>query len=134
MLKNDPRFLSIGVFILLLLCGFALYFIPLQNTSFCFDDKDAIERNEVLKKVDIPRIFNAFNTRFLVGLSFALNYQLSDVRSIGYRAGNLLIHCFNAFLVYLLIASTLSLYWRNQSVLLGHLKWCAFFASLSACD
>src|ERR1039457_2566896 len=106
--KDNPGNLNVWVFIAILLCGFTLYFIPLQGKTFYFDDYFSVGHNEVIKTIDIPRIFNAFNTRFLVGLSFALNYKWCGLHPAGYRFINLLIHCFNAFLVYLLIRSTLS--------------------------
>jgi hypothetical protein len=80
-----------------------LYFVPLQKASFYFDDRSAIVNNEVIKKIDLPAIFNAFNTRFLPGFSFALNYKWCGLHPAGYRFINVLIHCFNAFLIYLLI-------------------------------
>jgi len=106
--KYKPYYLDLCIFIALIICGAALYFLPLQNASFYYDDRASIVNNEVIKKIDIPKIFNAFNTRSLVGLSFALNYKWCQLNPFGYRLTNLLIHCLNAFLVYLLIKSTLN--------------------------
>jgi len=86
----------------IILCGFTLYFIPLHSAFFYFDDISSIVNNEAIRKIDIPTIFNAFNTRFLVGLSFAFNYQWGGLHPFGYRFINLIIHCLNAFLVYVL--------------------------------
>jgi len=112
-----PR--DIYILIAIMLYGFALYFVPLHSASFYFDDISSIQDNEAIKKIDIPKIFNAFNTRSLVGLSFALNYRWCGLHPAGYRLINLLIHCLNAFLVYLLVKST----WRGN-------EWPAFFASM----
>ena len=100
--KNKLALLNVGVFITILLCGFTLYYSSLQGASFYLDDHFSIETNQAIKHIDITKIFNAFNTRSLVGLSFALNYQWCSLHAVGYRAVNLLIHCLNAFLVYLL--------------------------------
>jgi len=87
-----------------------------------------------------------------VGLSFALNYQWCGVHPAGYRLINVLIHCLNAFLVYLLAKSILN--WpvvRTHAVtrhpersegskgalrffaslrMTNNLEWPAFFASM----
>jgi len=113
-----------GIFLVFILCALALYFVPLQSPSFYYDDIRSIEHDDVIKTIKIPDIFNAFNTRFLVGLSFALNYKLSALHPAGYRLINLLIHCFNAFLVYLLITFTL------RSLKKNNWEWPAFFGSM----
>jgi Tfp pilus assembly protein PilF len=114
----------------IILCGLVLYIPPLQSTSFYDDDKASVEQNQVIKKIDIPEIFNAFNTRFLVGLSFALNYKWRALHPSGYRFINLFIHCFNAFLVYLLIRSTLYLYQARKPMFFCPLEWPAFFGAM----
>jgi tetratricopeptide (TPR) repeat protein len=128
--KNNFSNLDVWALMAILLFGFALYITPLKSTSFCFDDDISIKNNAVIKQVDIPKIFNAFNTRFLVGLSFALNYRWSALNPGGYRLINLLIHCLNAFLVYLLIKSTLYLYSRSKLILFCRLEWVAFLGSI----
>src|ERR1700683_3336485 len=96
--KNNFSNLNVWVLIAVILYGFALYFLPVQHTAFYCDDHYSIESNDVIKKIDIPKIFDAFNTRFLVGLSFALNYKWCGLHPTGYRLINVLIHCLNAFL------------------------------------
>ncbi len=127
---NNSSRLDVWALIAIILFGFVLYICPLKSKSFCFDDHSSIESNQVIRKIDIPGIFNAFNTRFLVGLTFALNYQLCGLHPPGYRFVNLLIHCLNAFLVYLLVKSTLYLYSARKPILSCPLEWPAFFASL----
>ena len=105
--KNNICNLNVWILLAIILFGFVLYIPSLQSTSFYFDDNSCVKNNVVIRRIDIPRIFNAFNTRFLVGLSFAFNYQLCDLHARGYRLVNLLIHCLNAFLVYLLVKSTI---------------------------
>jgi tetratricopeptide (TPR) repeat protein len=130
LIKNNSRYLSVWVLIAIILCGFALYFVPIQSTSFCDDDHASIEKNAAIKTIDIPKIFTAFNTRSLVGLSFALNYKCCALHPFGYRLINLLIHCLNAFLVYLLVKTTLYLYSAHKPVLFCRLGWPAFLASM----
>ena len=119
-LKKNATFLNIGVLIAIILCGVVLYVVPLHSKGFYFDDHYSIESNDVIKNLDIPKIFNAFNTRFLVGLSFALNYKWCGLNPAGYRLINLLIHCLNAFLVYLLV----------KVILINRTRWAAFFAAM----
>ena len=117
-----------------MLFGLALYWQPLHSATFYYDDNIAIVHNQSIKSLDLPKIFNAFNTRFLVGLSFALNYKWCGLDPVGYRWTNLLIHCLNAFLVYLLIKSTLGLLNRDSSPsrlrMTTGVEWPALFASL----
>jgi len=119
-----------GVLALLIFLGLALYWVPIQSKGFYFDDKFSIENNAAIKSIDIPKIFNTFNSRFLVGLSFAFNYQCSALHPAGYRVVNVLIHCLNAFLVFLLIRSTLSLYGTPRSTPVGSFEWPALFGAI----
>ena len=128
--KNNSGVFSIWVFWTIILIGFLLYLYPLRHAFFCFDDHPAIENNDVIKQVDLPRIFHAFNSRSLVGLSFALNYKWCGTDAAGYRLVNILIHCLNAFLVYLLIRSTLFLYSEGKTLFYYPLEWPALFASM----
>ena len=102
-MKNNSYLMNGCVFTALILCGFALYHIPLHSASFYFDDRAAIVNNDAIKKIDLPKIFTAFNTRFLAGLSFALKLPMVRFTPCRLPAVNLLLHCLNAFLVYVLV-------------------------------
>ena len=128
--KNNFSHLNVGIFLTIILYGLVLYIPSLQSKNFYFDDYFSIETNDAIKTIDIPRIFNAFNTRFLAGLSFALNYQWCALHAGGYRFINLLIHCLNAFLVYLLVKSTLYLYSARKPMFFCRLEWPAFFGAM----
>lgn len=72
--------------------------------DFHFDDFLVIVNNPAVKSLDnIPLIWQAFNTRFLTGLSFAVNYALGGLSVEGYHAVNIVIHWANAVLVYGLV-------------------------------
>jgi tetratricopeptide (TPR) repeat protein len=128
--KNKPVFFNACLLSALIAGGLALYLVPLLNAYFYYDDRSAILNNALIKKIDIPVIFNAFNTRFLVGLSFAFNYKWCGLHPWGYRLVNILLHGLNAFLVYLITASTLRLNAQRRPTAFLHLKWAAPFASL----
>ena len=121
---------KIQIFIVLLLSGVALYICPLQSKDFNFDDHSSIENNDAIRTINIHKIFNAFNTRFLVGLSFALNYKWCHLDPAGYRLINVLIHCLNAFLVYLLAKFILGSLTSKLNGL-HFLPRCCFYAILS---
>ena len=128
--KNNFGDLDVWGFMAIICLGLALYYIPLHSTFFCLDDSIAIEHNQAIKQIDVPKIFTVFNTRFLPGLTFALNYQWCALNPAGYRFINLLIHCFNAFLVYLLIKSTLTIFPARKTMLFCRLEWVAFLGSV----
>jgi tetratricopeptide (TPR) repeat protein len=127
--KNNFRHLNAGLLTAVVFYVLVLYSVPLQSKAFYFDDYVSIVQDQTIKTIDIPAIFNAYNTRFLVGLSFALNYSLCNLHPVGYRLINLLIHCLNALLVYLLIKISLrSFGLRPQDD--KKLIWPAFFGSM----
>jgi len=103
---NSKLNFNILVLFLIAACTFVVYFSSIAHPAFYFDDHYSIESNELIKKINIPQIFNAFNTRFLVGFSFALNYKVGGLNPLGYRLINLLIHGLNAFLVFLMVRGT----------------------------
>ncbi len=127
--KNSRRF-DMLIFLVFVVLGCGLYYVPLHSSAFYFDDHITIENNEAIRRSDLPTLFKAFNTRFLVGVSFALNYKWCYLNAAGYRLINLLIHCLNAFLVYVLVKSILaSSLWRKPKFSYP-LEWPALFASL----
>lgn len=101
--------LNLLILISLTVWGLIIYFLPLHNSYFHFDDKFSIERNPVIQQLNVNDLFETFNTRFLVGISFAINYGLSGMDPFYFRLTNVLIHILNAFLVYILLKLILSL-------------------------
>ena len=98
----------VRIFFILLIWGFLIY----SNTfwsSFVFDDMAMIVRNPSIRHLlDLPTLWHAFNTRFIVGLSLALNYFLGAENVFGYHLFNTLVHVFNSFWVYGLVVLTLN--------------------------
>ena len=94
------------VFYALMVLGVMIY----SNTfkfSFVFDDFHAIVGNHSIHHLtDLSTIWNAFNTRFVVGLSLAFNYALGKESVVGYHLFNTLVHILNSFLVYFLVCLT----------------------------
>jgi len=74
------------------------------NSSFQFDDEMFVVQNPSIRQIsDVPGILRAFNTRFVLGLTFALNYRWDGLNVFGYHLTNLIIHLANAILLYILL-------------------------------
>jgi len=95
-----------AIFLLLAAVGLLVYSNTF-NASFQFDDSATIVENEAIRDVgDWGRIFLAHGTRSLTAWTFALNYHFGKLDVFGYHLVNILIHIFNAFLIYVLIILT----------------------------
>ncbi len=85
----------------LLTVGLGLYVPSVDAPYFHFDDKITIADKFNDKNIlNIPGIWTAFNTRFLVGLTFALNYVLGGLDPFSYRLVNVVIHSLTAVVVF----------------------------------
>src|SRR5205085_4802560 len=75
--------------------------------EFCSDDNLTILQNPFIRDLsNISGIWHSFNTRFLVGLSLALNYRLGYLDPVGYHLVNVFWHVLASFLVYGLVFLT----------------------------
>jgi len=95
------------VFLLLFLVGLIIYSNSLSIPVYHYDDKATIVLNPFIRDLgNIKRILLAFNTRFIVGLSFSINYWLGGLNIFGYRVVNFLIHILTSFCVFRLCSIT----------------------------
>ena len=100
LILSDPKKFNGWVMVTFFLLGLLTYSNTL-GSPFQFDDEIAIERNIVIRNLGNPEIiFKAFNTRFIAGLSLALNYWIGGLNVFSYRLLNILIHVTAAYLVY----------------------------------
>ncbi len=100
---------NVSVFFVLLLLGLSLYSNVFYG-EFISDDYVHIINNPAVRDLtQVDRIWRSFNTRFLVGFTFALNYALSGFNTFGYHLVNILLHVLTAFVVYQFIVLTLQL-------------------------
>ena len=107
------------IFLLIFFISLIIYSNSL-NGDFILDDNFLIVDNELIKHIrTIPLLFStqAFNQpsnliiyentyqyyRPLMTLSFAIDYSIWRLNPIGYHLTNIVIHSFNAFLVFCLI-------------------------------
>ncbi len=92
-----------GVLMALSVVGFLIYSNTFHN-SFHFDDWATIVDNKAIRDLgEIKIIWEAFNTRFIVGLSFALNYAIGKLNVSGYHLFNIVLHILSSFLVFVLL-------------------------------
>ena len=103
LIKNRPRLVHLGVFLLLFICTFMIYAQTFDD-PFHFDDKSTILLNNSIRVLsDLPKIFSYNPSRFVSYLSLAINYHLGKEQVFGYHLVNFCIHLINGFLVYLFI-------------------------------
>ena len=118
------------IFFFLLGLGYLIYFNSL-NGEFCSDDfRNIVENPNIRDVTNLNKIRHSFNTRFLVGLSFAFNYSLGKLDVFGYHLFNLLSHILASFLVYLFVLITFKTSPLVNSLLFEKRRIMAFFASL----
>lgn len=118
------------VFLLLIIVGLALYTLSLP-AGFIFDDHFVLLNNPALGDLrNIPFIWRVFPTRFLPGLSFAVNYAVSGFDPVSFRMVNVACHLVASMLVYLFAKLILSTpYFHNRPIAQAK-NTVALFASL----
>lgn len=101
----------ITLFILTVL-GLIIYSNTLQ-APFVFDDGIRIVENQDIR--DLGGFWPPSGWRYIGTLSFALNYYFNGLDVAGYHLVNIVIHIFNATLVYWLVSLTIQLPLLNWS-------------------
>jgi len=101
--RKKLTFLGLAAIVLL---GLVVY-SNILHAPFVFDDYKVVLDSEAVKNVNTAlRNLSNNNTRYLVDISFALNYAAGGVKPFGYHLVNNLIHVANALLVYWLVILT----------------------------
>jgi tetratricopeptide (TPR) repeat protein len=129
---NDQPDERAHLWVVVVLCvvGFCLYANTLTST-FHFDDLGVIVNNPAIRHLDLLELFNAFNTRFLAGLTFAVNYRLGGLDVFGYHFFNIWLHVCNAVLLYTFVQLLLnSERFRGQVRTYDHIRVAAATALL----
>ena len=97
-----PSVRTIIHILLIILIGIIIY-LPAFNASFHLDDTNRIRDNAAIRHVsDIKAIMNYWPTRFLTYLTLAVNFHFSGLSPFQYHFTNILIHIFNAAVIYFL--------------------------------
>jgi Flp pilus assembly protein TadD len=98
---NTGFFQTTFVHILIIIAVGFLVYSNTFNVPFIFDDMPNIVDNPAVK--DFP---HSFGTRFIGQLTFTMNYRLHGLDVTGYHIFNLIVHIFNALLIYALLTLT----------------------------
>ena len=113
----------------LLTLGFLIYSNTLKS-SFVFDDFETIVNNPAIRHLNLAVLWQAFNTRFVVGLTLAFNYALGKDHVLGYHVFNTLVHVLNSYLVYSFVCLTYQTPRMSRHVPTVHAKWLGFLTAL----
>jgi|CXWL01.1.fsa_nt_gi hypothetical protein len=116
-----------GVVIVVL--GFLIYSNVLYG-EFVSDDYVWIVDNPSITQQNLSDVWDRFNTRFIAGLSFFLNYRLGGLDTFGYHFLNIIFHIINAFLVYFLVIKISQTPGLKKQTLNLPFQWIAFYAAL----
>lgn len=92
----------------ILLTGLACYVHVLPG-EFISDDFRFIAHNPVITQLRYHDLWSSFNARFLVGLTFMLNYHLHGLTPHGYHLFSLFFHMVNAALIFVFCRETVRL-------------------------
>ena len=113
---------------------FSLGIIAYSNTFFCsfyYDDLPFIVLNPAIKNIsDLQHIWNFLPCRFILYLSFALNYHFSHLNVFGYHLVNLLVHLGSAIFVWWLTLLTFSTPVMKEERIACHANIIALLAGL----
>ncbi len=112
-------------YLLLLILGFIIYRGAI-NGPFIFDDNIYILENFTIRS--LSNFTDLSGTRYIVFLSFALNYAVDGYNEFGYKLTNIAIHIINSMLVYKFVSILLETPTLNRAK--EKLKYLPFIVSL----
>ena len=131
---HHRRLLSPVYLLILIILGIGVY-IPSFSGSFHFDDRPSIVENPFIMGWNrVSGLWEFWPTRFVLYLSFTLDYSFWRLNVAGYHLTNLGIHIINAVLVYLLASMVLRRLVPEQSSPGREAGRAAFFAALIFLD
>lgn len=112
----------------------ALLYLNVLHAPFVFDDYDSIVKNPLIRDLSNyvwnGRGYSVNPTRVLGYASFAINYQISSLNVVSYRIVNVLVHIFNALLLYSLVHLTVRTPILEKSTAADRASVIAFVAAL----
>lgn len=120
MWSEDNRFLRHGLAVALLLFVGACLYAHTLKAPFEFDDVFLVNTPLIKNLRNLTLIWQAWPTRFLNLLSFALNYHFSRLQVESYHLVNIAIHLGNALLVWWWARLLCSTPFLRQTPLFAH--------------
>src|SRR5436189_3348276 len=124
---------SEGLIILVILAATVTVFSRTLQAGFVYWDDNIVYDNPHIRGLDWQRIRWMFaDTQYLwrylplTWLSWAVTYELCGLNPFGYHLGNLLLHCANAVLVFLLLRKLLLIGTQSEPApgTRDYLLWC----------
>lgn len=114
--KSHIDFNNIKAIFLVAVFGITCLYVNTLNSPFYFDDYFNIVENHAirLERADVTQVKkllreNYTSQRPISFITFAINYLAGDLHPFGYHIVNILIHVFNAWLVFFVVFRTLVL-------------------------
>ncbi len=105
---NRNKWMEWGVFGILLLINFGVYFNSIRG-EFVFDDITLIKTEDRIEKLEnIPRLLNPFSPSYLTyrpvrTISYAIDHAFFRKNPAGYHFSNIIYHVLCCWLVFLLV-------------------------------
>jgi len=117
--------------VILIACLGILAYSNTFHCPFQFDDAFFIVHNTAIRDIsNLQHIWDFLPCRFILYLSFALNYHFHQLNVWGYHLVNLAVHIASAILVWWLVLLTLSTPVMRKDKILRHAQWIALLAGL----
>lgn len=139
MLLNDLAYMIARIFNqkykLLVLCtlflsGFFIYSNTFYGSFRCDDIGSIVDNPAITNILNFQAIWNFWPTRFIIYLSIAFNYHLSQLNVFSYHVFNLIVHLISSILVWWLTLLTFSTPAMKGQQITKHAQIIAFFAGL----
>jgi protein O-mannosyl-transferase len=103
MIVNIMKRLNVLILILIPILGFMVYG-KMLFAGFVFDDHKTIVLNkDVYNAFNIVNIWNLNSKRFIVSLSYALDYHFFGLNPFWFHFTNIIIHLLNTYIVYFIV-------------------------------
>lgn len=127
---NSDRLFRRISFLLFAILGLLIYSNALR-AGFQFDDYAGIVDDPFIRNgFGFRTIWDAFNTRFLLGLSFAVNYAIGRTDPFGFHLFNVILHIFSSFFLYGFIRLIFETPVMKGKIISRNERLVAFFAAL----
>jgi tetratricopeptide (TPR) repeat protein len=126
-MRIKPHIFQAGFLILL---GLLVYANSATIPTFHYDDDLTILTNPAVRSLDPGPIWQSFKTRFIPGMSFAVNYALAGYDAQAYHKVNVGLHVLTTLLVWAFLRQLLWLARRRRLIARRFSRWIPFLAAM----
>ncbi|MBP9853554.1 MAG: hypothetical protein KBD53_01655 [Candidatus Omnitrophica bacterium] len=132
MIKNllkdtSAKFIHISA---LMIIGLIIYANSLHGEFIADDFGSILAHAKALSTFNLIELWQAYSTRLIGGLTFAINYQLSHEDVLSYHFFNVMIHILNAVLFYHFILQIFTTPVGKKSSIVDHAGGVAFLSAV----